>query len=174
MSRNIKSETVTITSGVYRGRSIATPGAGTHPMGSREKLALFNMISSYLPDAKVLDLFAGSGALGIEAVSRGASQVDFVEKNPRAVSVIQKNIDTLGVNGTVFTNDATRFSGEEYDVVLVDPPYDNFVLPDNLGLLVKKSGVLVLSHPFDAPEIDGLNLKKTSKYAAAHLSIYTK
>ena len=66
---------VRITSGSYKGRRVATPGGKTHPMGNREKIALFNMVSEYLPGSRVLDAYAGSGALGIEALSRGAAEV---------------------------------------------------------------------------------------------------
>ena len=72
-------DTIKIASGIFRGRSIKSPKSSlTHPMGAREKLALFNMIVDDLPGSLVLDAFAGSGALGIEALSRGASEVVFV------------------------------------------------------------------------------------------------
>ena len=86
---------VTVTSGKYRGRRILTPGLGTHPMGSREKLALFNMLTGKIEGATVLDAFAGSGALGIEALSRGAFKVIFVDNSKKATEVISKNLDTL-------------------------------------------------------------------------------
>ena len=79
---------IKITSGIFRGRNISTPGGKTHPMGERERLALFNMISEYLPKAAVLDAYAGSGALGIEAISRGADKVLFVDKSADAVRKI--------------------------------------------------------------------------------------
>ena len=171
---------VRITSGTYRGRSIASPGSKlTHPMGAREKLALFNMLASYLPGAMVLDAYAGSGALGIEALSRGASHVIFVEKSPQAVRTIRTNLSALGIsdNYNVFQQDAKDFSTtNSYDIILADPPYDNFELDGvtNLAKLLKDTGILVLSHPGDAPAIDGLELVKTHKYAAAHLSIYKR
>ena len=83
-------ENIKITSGKYRGRTIKSPNSKlTHPMGAREKLAMFNMISEYLSGAVVLDVYAGSGALGIEALSRGASYAMFVEKNPRTAGIIR-------------------------------------------------------------------------------------
>ena len=91
-------DNIKITSGKYRGRSIKSPNSRlTHPMGAREKLALFNMISEYLPGAIVLDAYAGSGALGIEALSRGANYVMFIEKNPHIAGVIRKNLAELGL-----------------------------------------------------------------------------
>ena len=166
-----------ITSGKYRGQTIATPGSGTHPMGSREKMALFNMISGYLPGATVLDAYAGSGALGIEALSRGAKKVVFVERNPRATKTIRENLKNLGLTDSlsVVEADAKNFvPADDFDIIIADPPYDNFEIKgvENLTKSLKNDGVLVLSHPGEAPKIEGLNLQKTHKYAAAHLSIY--
>ena len=88
---------VRITSGRFKGRKIATPGGETHPMGERERLALFNTISGYLPGAMVLDAFAGSGALGIEALSRGASKVAFVDSSQKATRCIRGNLLSLDI-----------------------------------------------------------------------------
>lgn len=169
--------TVKITSGDLRGRSIQTPGGQTHPMGERERLALFNMITGLLPGARVLDAFAGSGALGIEAISRGASNVVFVEKSPKAAAIIKQNLSDLGVSAQVFTGDVVNFTDEQkFDIVLADPPYDDFKVKNIVGLTerLKDGGILVLSHPESAPEIPGLELLKTRKYAAAHISVYVK
>ena len=88
---------VRITSGRFKGRKIATPGGETHPMGERERLALFNMISEHLPGAMVLDVFAGSGALGIEALSRGAGKVVFVDSSQKATRCIRGNLLSLDI-----------------------------------------------------------------------------
>lgn len=173
-------DTVTITSGIYRGRKIATPGGATHPMGSREKLALFNMLTGKIEGVSVLDAFAGSGALGIEALSRGASEVVFVEKSARACETIRKNLKTLGVESgfKVIKNTVSKVSNdlEEFEVILADPPYDDFEITEvkKLVPLLKNSGVLVLSHPGEAPDLAGLSLLKTHSYAGANLSIYAK
>lgn len=171
-------EKIRITSGEYRGRSIQSPGSThTHPMGSREKLALFNMISDYLPGAAVLDAFAGSGALGIEALSRGASRVVFVEKNPRIADIIRDNIDGLQLasQSHVQTCSVEAFAASDvFDVIIADPPYGNFGINNirSLTKYLKKSGVFVLSHPENAPNIEGLTLIQTKKYAKARISIY--
>lgn len=166
---------VKITSGIYRGRTIATPGDGTHPMGERERLALFNMLGS-LNSSVVLDAFAGSGALGIEALSRGASKVVFVEKNRGACKVIKSNLSNLGANGEVVCGDVAKYEGEKFDVILTDPPYDKFDIEivATLTKSLKDGGVLVLSHPGEAPEIPNLTLSRTRQYASAHLSFYNK
>ncbi len=171
---------VKITSGTFKGRNIKTPNSGlTHPMGAREKLALFNMIAVYLPGARVLDAFAGSGALGIEALSRGASQAIFVEKNRKVAELIKENLANLGLSGVskVLVGNVKDFTSDElFGVILADPPYNNFKLEEVKGLtgLLDKNGVLVLSHPDEAPEIAGLKLINTNKYAGAHLSVYVK
>lgn len=168
---------VRISSGEYRGRKIATPGSGTHPMGERERLALFNMISDYIPGAVVLDAYAGSGALGIEALSRGASQVIFVEKDRGAINVIKENLKSLNLSGEVLADNAKTFTTDKkFDVILVDPPYDNFELEGtyNLASALKIEGILVLSHPGEAPEFPGLKLKKSRSYAGATISVYSK
>ncbi len=168
---------VRITSGIYRGRSILTPGEGTHPMGERERLALFNKISECLPDANVLDAFAGSGALGIEAMSRGAASVTFVEKSPKAAKIIRENLKALGIPGEVVLLDASKFDSDKtFDVILIDPPYDKFdsVNFDQLFALLATGGIVVLSHPGEAPAFTGLNLLDSRNYAGATLSYYTK
>ena len=169
---------VKITSGKFRGRSIKTPGSSlTHPMGNREKLALFNMISDYLPGCKVLDAFAGSGALGIEAISRGASEVVFIEKNAKACKIIQENLKDLGIKADIFMSDVLNLVAKDtFDIILADPPYDRFDIESvqYLSKFVNGGGVLVLSHPDEAPELPDFSLIKSKKYAAAHLSVYAK
>lgn len=172
-------DNIRITSGIYRGRSIASPRSSlTHPMGSREKLALFNMISGFLNEAVVLDAYAGSGALGIEALSRGAKTVDFIDKSRKATETITKNLKALNIDcARVFTLDIDKFdTTKKYDIALADPPYDNFNLNSIIHLTkyLKNGGILVLSHPSSAPDISGLKLTKTKKYAAANITIYQK
>ena len=156
-----------------------TPGAGTHPMGAREKLALFNMIAPELPDAKVLDAFAGSGALGIEALSRGAESVVFVEKSPAAARIIKKNLDKLNLNSNtevVIADIEKYYSDKLFDIILADPPYDDFDVAkvQNLIVFLDENGVLILSHPGDAPTLNSVALQKTNTYAGAKISIYRK
>ena len=170
-------ETVAITAGHYKGRKLATPGGGTHPMGARERIALFNMIGNDLYDFTVLDAFAGSGVLGLEAISRRAAYAVFIEKNRAAAEVIKENIRSLGVDGVVRTCAVKNFEDEErYNLVVADPPYDRFDLEEVKYLVkfVEENGIFVLSHPGEAPELPGLVLEKTGKYARAHISVYHK
>lgn len=168
---------VRIASGVFRGRKITTPGGKTHPMGEREKIALFNMIQDYIPGSRVLDAYAGSGALGIEALSRGASSVEFLEKNQTAIKAIRKNLQSLDLKERIFAGDATNFTTNDgFDLILADPPYDNFDVAgvEYLSGFLKNGGIMVLSHPFETVDISSLKLLKTRKYAASHISVYAK
>jgi 16S rRNA (guanine966-N2)-methyltransferase len=118
-----------VVAGRYGGRRLsAPPGRGTRPTSDRVREALFSILGP-LDGERVLDLYAGSGALGIEALSRGAASVVFVERDPRAVAVLQKNLETLGIEAGVrradvmaVLRDASR-AGDSYDLVLCDPPY---------------------------------------------------
>jgi 16S rRNA (guanine966-N2)-methyltransferase len=121
-----------ITGGKFRGRVIHAPQSNkTRPSQSRLRQALFNSLQLYIPDARVLDLFAGSGALGFEALSRGATHVTFVESNRPAIKIIEKNIETLAVRDEVkILSESVDASFSHlkkfgpFDVVLADPPYE--------------------------------------------------
>src|SRR3954470_12216464 len=120
-----------IVAGRWRGRTIVAPtGREVRPTADRVREAWMSIVASLLPDARVLDLCAGSGALGIEAVSRGAASADLVEIAPASLRAIAANLESLDVGDAVHVHrtDAVRFvSGLEagaYDVAFADPPYD--------------------------------------------------
>lgn len=119
-----------IIAGRWRGHTIqAPPGIGTRPTADRVREAWMSMLQPVLPDARVLDLFAGSGGLGLEALSRGARHATFVEKAGGALKTLNANIRRLHAEplSTVVRGDATRFfqalGVDAFDVVLADPPY---------------------------------------------------
>jgi 16S rRNA (guanine966-N2)-methyltransferase len=118
---------VRIVAGEFRGRRIQAPrGLRTRPTADRVREALFSMLGDVF-GARVLDLYAGSGALGIEALSRGAESVVFVERDARAAAVIERNLASLGLQAAVVRQDAVRFLGRAegpFDLVFCDPPYD--------------------------------------------------
>ena len=119
-----------VVAGAYRGRRLASPRrAGTRPTQDKVREALFSVLGA-LDGARVLDLYAGSGALGIEAVSRGAGEATFVDSDPAAVRAVRENLERLGIAGArVFRADALSFlrgaarHGDRWDLVLCDPPY---------------------------------------------------
>ena len=118
-------------------------GDSTRPTTDRIKETLFNMINTYMPGCNFLDLFAGSGAIGIEALSRGASKATFVENNKKCIECINYNLKftKLDQNATVI-NKTVQFAIEElrnkdiYDVIFMDPPYDNMYEKDVLCKLI--------------------------------------
>ncbi|MBR2658984.1 RsmD family RNA methyltransferase [Candidatus Saccharibacteria bacterium] len=173
---------VRIISGEYKGRKIKTPGGNTHPMGERERNAIFNAIGDQIYGAFVMDLYAGSGAIGIEALSRGANFVLFIDKDPRAVDTINENLRNLGISpfqGGAIQSDinlAARTATDRYPIVIADPPYDEYdpKIAKSLARLLSPYGALILSHPGEPVEIKGLKLLKTSKYANCHISFYQK
>jgi len=119
-----------IVAGEWGGRRIqAPPGRGTRPTTDRVREAWMAMVSPDLPGARVLDLFAGSGALGLEALSRGASHATFVEQDAKALSILRANLATLGGAGRadVFRTDAVKFAAAldagAFDIAFADPPY---------------------------------------------------
>jgi 16S rRNA (guanine966-N2)-methyltransferase len=119
-----------VIAGIHGGRRLqAPPGTDTRPTADRVREALFSILAGRTQEARVLDLFAGSGALGIEALSRGAKEATFVDKAAPAIRAITANLETLGADGTVVRAEARRFlggasrSGRSYDLVFLDPPY---------------------------------------------------
>lgn len=183
---------LTIIAGKYKGAKIASPGSiETHPMGAREKLALFNMLQPYLAEARVLDAYAGSGALGLEALSWGAKEVVFVEDNDRAAHTIRQNIKSvmqqfddasLSVRATLILQRLERYierpAKADFDLIIADPPYQDY--PTNvLALLLPllaKDGIIALSYPARAgvPMLDELEILTDRHYAAAGIALYRR
>ena len=118
-----------VIAGTYGGRRLqAPPGRDTRPTSDRVREALFSILGD-VEGARVLDLFAGSGALAIEALSRGAAEATFVDSAPGAIRAIRSNLDALGIEAEVVRRDALRFlqsaeiPAHQYDLVFLDPPY---------------------------------------------------
>ena len=142
-----------ILAGRWGGRRLTTPpGSGTRPTSDRVREALFSSLQSELggfDGRRVLDLYAGSGALGLEAASRGAAHVDLVESAKGAAAAIARNIADLGANATLHRMPAERFVAagrHRSDLILVDPPYATDVAPVLAGLtdLLADDGVIVV------------------------------
>jgi len=119
-----------VVAGVYGGRRLtAPPGTETRPTSDRVREALFSVLGPSVHDARVLDLFAGSGALGIEALSRGAATAVFVDRSRRAIDAIRANLDALDIEADVRPLEAraalraASARREAYDLVFLDPPY---------------------------------------------------
>jgi 16S rRNA (guanine(966)-N(2))-methyltransferase RsmD len=119
-----------VIAGTYGGRRLqAPPGEATRPTSDRVREALFSILGERVAGARVLDLFAGSGALGLEALSRGAASVTFVDSAPAAIRAVEANLAALGAAAEVVRADAPRWlgaasaGGRQYDLLFLDPPY---------------------------------------------------
>jgi len=176
---------VRIVAGSRKGHRIAAPkGVVTRPTGDRVREAVFSMIGP-VEAAAVLDLFAGSGALGLEALSRGAASCVFVERDRGAARVIQANLGKLRLTGAVVVmRDVAaslreeREHGRRYDLVLVDPPYDEWDRHASaLGELVPavlEDTALVVVETSERVEPDlPLDLVTTRRYGSARITVFS-
>ena len=176
-----------IIAGSLKGRRFEAPkGHRTHPMGDRIKVALFNTIASDLPGARVLDAYAGSGALGFEAVSRGAKFVQFIEKDGAAFRRLAENTEDLSLPGTLYKLSrancgawADNNKDERFDVIFADPPFDQLNLStiSKLTELLSAEGLMVLSHSGReaVPTVpNGVVVVDNRMYGDAALSYYRK
>lgn len=170
--------------GLYGGRKLDAPvGRTTHPMGERIRNALFNSLAGSITDSTVLDAFAGTGALGIEALSRGAHRATFIEKDSIAHKCIQNNIQSLNiVNAQVvratISSWLNTYDGEPFDVIFADPPYHDTQFPviKRLTSLLRNDGLFVLGWPENQPVplLESMTNIFNRQYAGARILIYKK
>jgi 16S rRNA (guanine966-N2)-methyltransferase len=171
-----------IIAGTHKGHRIAAPkGETTRPTGDRIREAAFNLTGP-VDDAVVLDLFAGSGAMGMEALSRGAARATFVESDREACRTIDANLDKLRLTGArVLCHDVLRFLATDrgpYDLILVDPPYDlveSLAVPlsSHLPRLLAPDGLVVYeTSSRQEPALDGLELRTSRKYGNVRLTLF--
>jgi 16S rRNA (guanine966-N2)-methyltransferase len=176
---------VRIIAGTHRGRRLETPkGARTRPTSDRAREALYSIVGP-VDGARVLDVFAGSGAMGLEALSRGAARAVFVENDRDACRAIERNLAALGLEGTIVRRDALRALREEvargrrYDLVLVDAPYDDWdalaaPLADVLPPLLAENGLLVVETAAKVePELP-LDPVTSRRYGSARITVFSR
>jgi 16S rRNA (guanine966-N2)-methyltransferase len=172
-----------IIAGSHKGHTIHAPrGSDTRPTSDRVRENVFNILGP-IDGAAVLDLYAGSGALGLEALSRGAARAVFVENDGEAVRTIERNLDRLRLAGTVIRQDAVTAlateagSGRKYDLVLVDPPYDMYAdiqpkLARYLPSVLADDGIVVVETDVRVePELP-LAERTSRTYGAARITVY--
>jgi 16S rRNA (guanine966-N2)-methyltransferase len=171
---------VRIIAGSRRGHTIQAPtGRGTRPTSDRVRENVFNILGP-VDDAVVLDLYAGSGAMGLEALSRGAAQAVFVERDVDAVRAIEKNLDKLRLRATVLRQDAVAVLASEtrkYDLVFVDPPYEMYPeiepqLARYLPRVVAADGVVVVETDARTHPALPLEERTSRKYGSARITVY--
>ncbi len=168
-----------IIAGSRKGHRIEAPkGLATRPTSDFVRESAFNLIGP-VDGAAVLELFAGSGALAIEALSRGASRAVIVESDRSACRTINENLDKLRLTATVLCQDALRAVSSDhstYDLILADPPYDYTrlgSLAPHLRRLLAPDGLLVYQTAAkDQPEIEGLTVRTSRKYGSARLTLF--
>ena len=177
-----------VIAGSAKGIRLEAPGPGTRPLADRVKQTLFAILEPDLPGARVLDLFAGSGAAGIEALSRGAASATFVEHDAGAARVIATNLARAGLAGpsaVVVRDDALRWlrraDVDPFDVVIVDPPYDRTDLLgealEAIAPLVAPGGRVVAKHFWrDAPPatIGLLASERDRRFGETALTFYRR
>lgn len=175
-----------IIAGRFGGRLIAAPdGKVTHPMSQRARGALFNSLGEIVKGARVLDAFAGSGAVGLEALSRGAAHVTFIEQHKQVAATLSHNIAALKVEAkavlikTSVENWFETAKSQLFDIIIADPPYGKLRVEtiEKLFSLLNPNGLLVLSHSSkdQAPVApDGITFIDERHYAAATLSFYRR
>ena len=185
-----------VIAGNYRSRILKSlKGLALRPTSDRLRETLFNVLGPGVSGSRFIDLFAGTGAIGIEALSRGARQVVFVESHPPAATLIRRNLESLGIRkgATILASDALRGleilasgkkgKGFQYDYVFLDPPYaaakDYACVLESLGSgnLLAPGGVVIAEHrrSFELPEgVGALQCYRVLKQGDAALSFYRR
>ena len=177
-----------VITGKARGIQLKTPdGMQTRPTTDRVKEALFSIIHFDIPGAKVLDLFSGTGQLGIEALSRGADSAVFVDAREDACKIIRENLKRtkLETQGRVVRSDYLEYlrcSREKFDIILLDPPYAEVFLENALNCIaeidiLQSGGIIVTERPLGKEllcEFEGLTRSKDYKYGNTLLTLYRK
>jgi 16S rRNA (guanine966-N2)-methyltransferase len=175
---------IRLITGKYGGRILeGSATSRTHPMGERIRGSLFNIIGNEIEGAVVLDAFAGSGALGLEAISRGAKSATFIERDRVAQNVITNNIKTLGAEDVTKLVKAPvapwqKSATEQFDIIFADPPYHDLQLFTAMKLtkLLKPNGLMVLSYTGrgEVPTELGVVVVDNRSYGDAVLAFYRK
>jgi 16S rRNA (guanine966-N2)-methyltransferase len=173
-----------VIAGTHKGRRIDAP-AGTHtrPTADRVRENVFNLVQGWVEESNVLDLFAGSGAMGIEALSRGATRAVLVEEDREACRVIEQNLDALGLTGAeLVRRDVAQYVAAEtrqFDLVFCDPPYAEYAafeatLARYVPRLLVDDALLVLETSAKVePELP-LSRRTSRKYGSARITLFEK
>ena len=167
-----------ITAGIYKGRKIESPDEKiTRPTLSKVRMGVFNTLYSIIGDFKgktFLDVFGGSGIMGLEALSRGFDRVKVFEKNSKVAQILKKNYRTVGLKPDLIIGDSTKLvlkTDEIFDVVYIDPPYMSGIYED---ILSKVKGVIIIAEHSEVIEFDGYEVLKQKNYGGKFVSFLNK
>lgn len=175
-----------VITGSARGMTLKTlEGRDVRPTTDKVKEAVFSIIQFEIEGRRVLDLFAGSGQLGIEALSRGAQSAVFVDADKNAIKVVKENLakTRLDSQASVFQTDSAAFltmTDRVFDIAFLDPPYGTGLLQralDKVGDRMAQGGLVICEHPFGEPladEPNGLTKQKEYKYGKTAVTVYRK
>ena len=163
-----------ITAGIYKGRKIESPDEKiTRPTLSKVRMGVFNTLYSIIGDFEgksFLDVFGGSGIMGLEALSRGFSRVKVFEKNLKVAQILKKNYQTVGLKPDLTIGDSTKLilkTDEIFDVVYIDPPYISGIYEDILSKV--KGNIIIVEHS-ETIEFDGYEVLKQKNYGGKIVS----
>lgn len=177
-----------VIAGKAKGVVLKTPeGMQTRPTADRVKEALFSILQFDLPGTKILDLFGGTGQLGIEAISRGAKSAVFVDAGDAPCKLIKENLRRAKMEGEgrVIRSDYLQFLSqcrEKFDIIFLDPPYAEVFLENSLKMIteidiLQSGGIIVAERPVEKPldiQITGFSRSKDYKYGKTLLTLYRK
>lgn len=174
-----------VISGTARGRRLQEPkDQSVRPTTDMVKEAIFNIVQFDVPGRRVLDLFAGTGQLGIEALSRGARECVFVDSSPASLALVRKNLEICGMRGTVARADALSFlsRGGKFDLVFIDPPYHEGMYREILDKVflfdILSDGGIILVESMRGESLpaasDPYARGKTYNYGRISLTVYTR
>ena len=175
-----------VITGIARGKRLVTPaGRDVRPTSEKVKEALFSALQFDIEGRRILDLFAGSGQLGIEALSRGAESAAFVDSSAASIKVVKQNLETTGLTdlAKVYMSDYATFAAmcrDTFDIAFLDPPYaEGLLLPAIKSILPLMSdyGTIVCEYPpeVEIPEnIGGFQIYRTYRYGKINVTIYRK
>lgn len=166
-----------ITAGIYKGRKIIAPDEKiTRPTLSKVRMGVFNTLFSIIGDFEdktFLDVFAGSGIMGLEALSRGFKLVKGFEKNPKVFEVLKKNYSNLKIKPNIILGDSLKLLKKEetFDVIYIDPPYKSGIYFDVINLI--NNGLIILEHD-EVLNLSDFNLIKQKNYGGKFVSFLYK
>lgn len=175
-----------VITGSARGKRLATlEGNAVRPTSQRVKEAVFSVIQFDIEGRRFLDLFAGSGSMGIEALSRGAKSAFFIDNSQQSLNTVKQNVEFCGLSDSAVIKksdyaDFLSTTAETFDIAFLDPPYKLGVLKDALvktSAVMSDYGIIICEHPEDVrlPEtVNGFSLNKKYRYGKIYISLYRK